>query len=119
MITIYNRLQLFLLMSRSRFFFMSQPSLPSETRAHVIITGIVQGVGYRVSTLYQARRLKIAGWVRNLPDGRVEAVFEGTQEAVNAIVDWCHQGPRGALVENIAVDFQTPQGELNFEIRHR
>jgi acylphosphatase len=96
---------------------MPQPSLPSETRAHVIITGIVQGVGYRVSTRHQAQRLKIAGWVRNLPDGRVEAVFEGTQEAVNAIVAWCHKGPRGALVENVAVDYQTPQGELGFEIR--
>ena len=80
-------------------------------RAHVWIRGRVQGVFFRATTAHLARERQLAGWVRNLPDGRVEAVFEGPAEAVRALVDWCHQGPPGARVEGVEVHWETPRGE--------
>jgi acylphosphatase len=97
---------------------MSNPSpLHEQIRAHVFISGRVQGVGYRFSTLDRANELGISGWVRNLPDRRVEAVFEGSQTAVEEMIQWCDRGPRGAVVNDVAVEYEVPEGLQGFEIR--
>lgn len=84
---------------------------------HVIARGRVQGVYFRGATAEQARAHGVDGWVRNLPDGGVEAVFEGPGEAVEALVAWCRQGPRFARVDSLEVA-EKPAGELRgFEIR--
>lgn len=90
---------------------------PAESRVRVLVSGRVQGVGYRYSTVHEANRLGVSGWVRNLPDGRVEAAFEGTKAAVEAMIKWCHKGPPDAVVENVAVEFETPEGLQGFETR--
>ncbi|MFH0926591.1 MAG: acylphosphatase [bacterium] len=92
--------------------------IPAKKQAHVLITGIVQGVSFRYSTHLQANTLGVNGWVKNLPDGRVEAVFEGDEDKVDKIVKWCHQGPTGAVVSNIKVNWQECSGEFKgFTIR--
>ena len=89
-----------------------------QERAHVRISGQVQGVFFRDSTRQKARELNLAGWVKNLPDGRVEAVFEGSPEKVRAMIDWCKEGPRHASVQNVDTDFESVGGDLNgFEVR--
>ena len=70
---------------------------------HLIITGIVQGVGYRASFMQQARALQLSGWVRNRRDGSVEAMVAGDAQAVQAIIDWARRGPSSARVDDIAV----------------
>ncbi len=87
-----------------------------QIRVHVLISGQVQGVAYRFSTAEQAEKLGISGWVRNLRDRRVEAVFEGTAEQVEAIIRWCHQGPPAAVVTDVAVAYETPEGLQGFTI---
>lgn len=87
------------------------------TRAHLLITGRVQGVGFRASTRREAVRRGAAGWVQNLRDGRVEAVFEGDRETVEGLVEWCHTGPDTARVEDIEVAYGDPEGLEGFEIR--
>lgn len=82
-----------------------------KTRAHVIVSGRVQGVYFRASTKRQADSLDLTGWVRNLPDGRVEAVFEGDQEPVKVAVDFCHYGPKNADVEKVELTWETYAGE--------
>jgi acylphosphatase len=97
---------------------MPNPSQQQEQiRAHVFITGRVQGVGYRFSTRDEANRLGINGWVRNLSDGRVEALFEGSKAAVEEMIKWCHKGPRAAVVKDVAVEYEEPEGLLGFETR--
>lgn len=91
--------------------------MPEKIRAHIFVSGIVQGVGYRFTTAEQASQLGLAGWVRNLPDHRVEAVFEGTQAAVEEMIRWCHQGPTAAAVKKVAVEYEEPQEIIEFEIR--
>lgn len=86
-------------------------------RAHAYISGRVQGVFFRAHARELARRSGVAGWVRNLPDGRVEAVFEGPRPAVEACLAWCRQGPPGARVAGVEVDWETPHGEPGFRIR--
>ncbi|MFB2882092.1 acylphosphatase [Floridanema aerugineum] len=98
---------------------MTKESQTDLIRVHVIVTGLVQGVGYRYSTYNQAKQLGVKGWVRNLPDGRVEAVFEGKKAEVEQIVSWCHQGSRAAEVKNVAIEYEPPQGLTNFEIKGR
>ncbi|NEP03091.1 MAG: acylphosphatase [Symploca sp. SIO2E9] len=93
------------------------PAPQEQIRAHVFISGKVQGVGYRYSTLHQAKLLGISGWVQNLFDGRVEAVFEGTGEAIQAMIGWCHHGPLSAVVQDVAVDYGILEGLRGFEIR--
>jgi acylphosphatase len=88
-----------------------------QIRAHVFISGTVQGVGYRFSTMRVAKQLGVSGWMRNLPDKRVEAVFEGTQQGVDAIVRWCHGGPPGAVVKDVTVEYEQPEGIESFETR--
>jgi len=85
-------------------------------RAHVYISGKVQGVGYRLSTQEEAVKLGLTGWVKNLPDGRVEAVLEGEATAVEQMIQWCHQGPRAAIVRDVIVERETPEGLATFQV---
>jgi acylphosphatase len=88
-------------------------------RVHLIIRGFVQGVFYRASTQETAFRLGLKGWVRNLPDGNVEAVFEGPMDKLQQAVDWCHQGPTGARVYNIDEKWSDFTGEFDsFDVRY-
>ena len=89
----------------------------SRTRAHVFVSGRVQGVYYRATTREQAGERGVDGWVRNLNDGRVEAVFEGSEESVEAMVEWCHEGSSRARVEDIDVEYEDPEGLDGFEVR--
>jgi len=90
----------------------------SAVRAHVIISGRVQGVWYRASTRDVAGGLTLYGWVRNLPDGDVEAVFEGPRDRVEEVVAWCRQGPPGARVDHCDVIWSEPKGEGPFAVRY-
>jgi len=85
-------------------------------RAHVYISGKVQGVGYRLSTQEEAVKLGLTGWVKNLPDGRVEAVLEGEATAVEQMIQWSHQGPRAAIVRDVIVERETPEGLATFQV---
>lgn len=85
-------------------------------RAHVRISGIVQGVYFRANTEEEARAWGVSGWVRNAGDS-VEAVFEGPPHAVETVVAWCHEGPRRAYVETVDVDWEQPEGLEGFSIR--
>ena len=85
---------------------------------HLFIEGRVQGVFFRARTRDQARRLGVRGWVRNLPDGRVEVLACGPREAVEALVDWCHVGPPHAVVTRVEVqDAQPEPGLRGFQVR--
>jgi acylphosphatase len=87
-------------------------------RAHVRISGQVQGVFFRDSTRQKAEELGLAGWVKNTPDGQVEALFEGPSKRVREMVGWCEEGPRHASVENVDTDFEGASGDLEgFEVR--
>ena len=89
-----------------------------QERAHVYVSGQVQGVFFRDSTREMAELLGLAGWVRNLPDGRVEALFEGPSEDVREMVRWCREGPSHAEVEEIETEFDASRGDLTgFEVR--
>ena len=90
----------------------------AKARVHVLISGRVQGVSFRYFTLQEAQRLDVYGWVRNLWDGRVEAVFEGEQAAVDELLAWCRRGPSAALVDEVQVTAGEPNSEFtNFRIR--
>jgi len=86
-------------------------------RAHVRISGRVQGVFFRADAADRARSRGVAGWIRNVPDGSVEALFEGPDEAVDAMVSWCGRGPRGARVDDVQVEWDEPRGESGFSTR--
>ena len=91
----------------------------APARVHLVVSGRVQGVAFRASTADAARRLGLRGWVRNLPDGRVEAEAEGDRPQVETLVDWCRRGPPAARVLDLAVTWGEPRGDLaGFEIRH-
>jgi acylphosphatase len=83
------------------------------TRAHVYVTGYVQGVFFRHSMVKRARDLGVSGWVRNLDDGRVEAVVEGEESDVGAVVDWCRSGPPHASVEHVDVSWEPATREFS------
>jgi acylphosphatase len=84
----------------------------------VRVVGRVQGVGFRYATADEARRLQLSGWVRNLDSGAVEAVFEGQQSRVQAMLRWCADGPPGAYVRDVHVSWDEPIEQLKrFEIR--
>ena len=95
---------------------MSNSNLPKQTRAHAFISGKVQGVGYRYSTMNAAKKLGLSGWVRNLPDSRVEAVFEGATEVVEEMIRWCDRGPTAAIVKDVQVEHSEAEGLQGFEI---
>ena len=87
-------------------------------RARVYVSGSVQGVFFRSETQYEASRQGVKGWVRNLPDGRVEAVFEGEKDRVETLVEFCRFGPRGARVTRTEVSWEDYKGEFrDFRIR--
>ena len=86
-------------------------------RRRVLVTGRVQGVGFRYAVSERARTRGLAGWVRNLPSGQVEAVFEGEPSAVEAMVDFCRRGPLGASVDDVWVSVEPPAGEAGFSAR--
>ena len=82
-------------------------------RAHVIISGRVQGVFFRMETKQAADQRGVFGWVRNLQDGTVEAVFEAERDRVDAIIDWCRQGPPRADVADVTVNWEEYTGEFS------
>jgi acylphosphatase len=86
-------------------------------RKHVWITGRVQGVWFRQSCAELANHLQVTGWVRNLPDRRVEAVFEGEDAPVREIVAWCYKGPPRAVVRDVAISAEQPEGCVGFQVR--
>ena len=86
-------------------------------RAHVVVHGDVQGVFFRDTVSGAASEQGVAGWVRNNPDGTVEAVFEGSEEAVDALVELCRKGPRAARVGEVDVSSEEPEGLDGFEVR--
>jgi acylphosphatase len=86
-------------------------------RAEVTVHGMVQGVFFRVETRDRARSLGLSGWVTNAPDGTVRAAFEGDDERVETMVEWCRRGPRGASVDGVDVTWVEPEGEDGFSIR--
>ena len=77
-------------------------------RAHVFISGRVQGVWFRSYTQAEAKKLGVKGWVRNLPDGRVEAVFEGEDEAIDKMIAWCHKGSPYSEVTKVCLLYTSP-----------
>ena len=85
-------------------------------RRHVIVQGFVQGVGFRFAVQRTASSRGVAGWVRNRPDGTVEAVFEGALEDVEALVGFCRRGSRGAEVERVDVAAESAEGLAGFHI---
>lgn len=87
-------------------------------RRRIVVSGRVQGVWYRGSMLERAREAGVAGWVKNLPDGRVEAVVEGPSAAVDAVIEWCRHGPPGAQVRDLRTLEEAPQGLSGFNIVH-
>ena len=89
----------------------------AEARAHVFVSGQVQGVFFRAETSRLARSRGLAGWVRNLPDGRVEAVLEGPRQAVESMLEWMRVGPRGAAVDSVDVSWEDPGTERGFRVR--
>ncbi len=91
----------------------------TRVRLRLHITGRVQGVWYRGATEAEARRLGVAGWVRNLPDGSVEAMIEGEPSAVRALADWCRCGPPGARVRDVTEQPEPVDEDMvGFRIRH-
>jgi acylphosphatase len=87
-------------------------------RRRVLVHGYVQGVGFRFAVERAARSRGVSGWVRNLPDGAVEAVFEGEREDVEALVDFCRRGPRGADVDRVDVAPESAEGLTGFHVAH-
>ncbi|HDH44376.1 MAG TPA: acylphosphatase [Thermococcus sp.] len=85
-------------------------------RAHLKIYGRVQGVGFRWSMQREAKKLGVNGWVRNLPNGSVEAVIEGEKERVEALIGWAHQGPAWARVTRVEISWKPPKGERGFRV---
>lgn len=81
-------------------------------RGHLFISGQVQGVFFRSNTRKKAIELGINGWVRNLSDGRVEAIFEGDESNLQEIIEWCHKGPVHSTVEKVEVYWESPSGEF-------
>ena len=86
-------------------------------RRRVVLSGHVQGVFFRETARRRALTLGVAGWIRNNPDGSVEAAFEGDTEAVGRLVEFCREGPRGARVDWVDVIAEEPEGLSGFDVR--
>jgi acylphosphatase len=92
--------------------------MADRARVHVVVSGRVQGVAFRAYTVDEARGLGVDGWVRNLPDGRVEAEAEGERSALEGLVAFCRRGPPAARVEGVEVRWLAYRGDLGpFEQR--
>ena len=87
--------------------------MTAKIRAHVFVTGKVQGVYYRQNTMETAKAHGVTGWVRNLPDSSVEAIFEGDESGVKLVIEWCKKGPPKAQVENVDSSFENFTGEFS------
>lgn len=85
-------------------------------RVRIVVSGVVQGVFYRATCARLARERGLSGFVRNMPDGRVEAAFEGRDDDVDAMIAWCRHGPELARVETMEVSAQQPIGETTFRV---
>ena len=91
--------------------------MADEVRAHVLVSGRVQGVSFRDATRSQAEQLGLNGWVRNTQDGQVEAVVEGDSDTVQQMIEWCKSGPSSADVEDVSVENEQPENISGFEVR--
>jgi acylphosphatase len=90
-----------------------------KSNVHVIISGRVQGVWFRANTKQKAEQLGITGWVRNTSGGNVEAIFEGEENLIQEMLEWCHHGPPFAKVKNVKIKNQEPiNGFDSFSIRY-
>jgi acylphosphatase len=88
-----------------------------KSSVHIVVSGMVQGVGFRYFILHHARQLGLTGWVRNLPNGDVEIQAEGNREFVETFVTYARRGPRLAVVSNVRVEWKEPSNQLtSFEI---
>jgi acylphosphatase len=94
----------------------AEESMPDKVRVRVIVGGLVQGIFFRSSTHQMAAGLGLDGWVRNLPDGRVEAVFEGDRESVDQALAWIAHGPPRAVVDSVERFNEAPSGLLGFRV---
>ncbi len=92
--------------------------MAEKIRTHVIVGGVVQGVFFRASARDMAVGFGVDGWVRNLPDGRVEAVFEGDPDPVRHAVDWMRHGPPRAIVDTVETFNEEPGGLVGFRLMH-
>ena len=92
--------------------------MADNVRIHALVGGAVQGVGFRYNATEKARELGISGWVRNLPDGRVEAEAEGSAQAVGAFAAWLRTGPEWADVDGVETSEIEPTGASGFDLRH-
>ena len=91
----------------------------NSKRVHLLISGKVQGVYFRQSMMETAEKNNVLGWVRNLPDNKVEAILEGNDSNVDAVIEWAHFGPAGAVVDELKISEENYTGEfLEFEIRY-
>jgi acylphosphatase len=91
--------------------------MPKQIRTSVVITGKVQGVNFRAETRRAARQRNVRGWVRNRSDGSVEALFEGDEPDVKAMLEWCRQGSSFSRVQHVDIHWETYNGEFDrFEI---
>ena len=102
------------------FFFKTkkEQNRDEKIRAHIFVSGKVQGVFYRENTRKKAEKLKVSGWVKNLKDSRVEAVFEGERPSVEKMVNWARKGPIWAKIEALDVVWEDCTDEHGFEIRY-
>jgi acylphosphatase len=91
--------------------------MSASIRRRVVVHGHVQGVFFRDSTRGEAQRRGVSGWVSNRSDGAVEAVFEGDADAVEAMVEFCGGGPRGADVDRVETSEESPEGLTGFDVR--
>ena len=88
-------------------------SQKTESRVHIIVSGIVQGVFFRAKTKEEADRLKVFGWVKNSIDGSVEIMAEGDEVSLDRLAQWCRKGPQGAVVENLKLTEEEYRGEFD------
>ena len=92
--------------------------MDEKTRVHIFVSGRVQGVFFRQDAYKEAGRLGIFGWIQNLPDGRVEAIFEGEKEAIGKMISWAREGPISAKVDDFKADYEEYKDDFkNFEVR--
>jgi acylphosphatase len=90
-----------------------------QLRVHLFIHGIVQGVCFRMAVVDEAEKEGVHGWVMNLPDGGIESIIEGDQEAVGRLIEFCRHGPRHAIVDSLIVKEEACKGDFNdFKIRY-